>query len=65
MSRNSAGDVVEICRPSAARLELVVCFVEWRVAAGTSVDAFLGRVLVVLAGKWSFSALLSKDAELV
>ena len=64
MSRNSAWDVIEICRPTAARLEFVVCFVEWRIATSTRVDACFGHMLVILAGKWSFSALLSKNAEL-
>jgi hypothetical protein len=42
----------------------VVGFVERRVTAGASVDAFVGIVLVVFASKWGFSALLSEDTEL-
>jgi hypothetical protein len=42
----------------------VVGFVERSVAAGASVDALVGVVLVVFAGEWGFSALLSEDAKL-
>jgi hypothetical protein len=55
---------VEICRPAAAGLELVVGFVERSIAAGASVDALVGIMLVVFAGEWGFSALLSEDAKL-
>jgi hypothetical protein len=57
-------DAVEVGRPSAARLELVRGLVERRITPCTSVDAFLGGVLVVLARERRLSTLLPKDAEL-
>jgi hypothetical protein len=51
--------------PSAAGVELVVCFVKRRVAAGAFVDAGIGVVLVVRAGTGHLGALLSEDAELL
>jgi len=52
-------------RPPAARVELVVCLVEGRFAAGALVDAGVGVVLVVCAGAGHFGAFLSEDAELL
>lgn len=51
--------------PSAARVELVVCFVKGRVASGALVDTDIGAVLVVCAGTGHLGTLLSKDAELL
>lgn len=51
-------------RPSAARVELVVCFVERRVATGAAVDAGGRVVLIVFAGAGHLGALLPEDAEL-
>lgn len=51
--------------PAAARVELVVRFVEGRVAAGAGVHAGVGVVLVVGAGAGRFSAFLAEDAELL
>ena len=64
MPRHSTGYTVEICRPSAAAFELVGCFVEGGVAAGTCVDASGGHVLVVLSGVGGFGTLFAEDAEL-
>ena len=51
--------------PSAARVELVVCFVQRCVASGARVNARVGIVLVVCAGAGHLSTLLSEDAELL
>jgi hypothetical protein len=64
VSRHSAWDVVEVCRPSAARLEFVVCLVEWRIASGARVDTLFRQMLVIFSGEWSFSSLFTQDAEL-
>jgi hypothetical protein len=60
-----ARDVIEVCRPSAARLELVGSFVKRGIAGGAGIDASIGHVLVVYTGSGSFGALLSEDAELL
>ena len=65
MSSNRAGDVIEVRRPSATRLELLVGCVKGSVAGGTSVDARLSEVLVVFARASVFCALLPQDAELL
>lgn len=65
MARHGSWDVVKISWPSTARLELVIRLVEWRVACSTCVNAGVWHVLVVLAGAWSFGALLSDDSELL
>lgn len=65
VSCDSAGDVVEVCGPSTAGLELVVGFVEGCVAAGAGVDTFAGHVFVVGAGVGSFGAFFAEDAELL
>lgn len=65
VSRHSARDIVEIRRPSATRLELVICFVERGVAASAGVDARLRHMLVVFADVWSFGSLLSENTELL
>jgi hypothetical protein len=64
MSCHRAGNVVEICRPTATGLELVGGFVEGRVTGGTGVDASGRHVLVIFSGEGGFGALLAKDAEL-
>lgn len=51
--------------PAAARVELVVGFVERCVAGGACVDAGVGVVLVIGAGAGHFGALLAEDAELL
>jgi hypothetical protein len=61
---DGAGQAVKIGRPAAARLELVRCLVERRLAAGAAVDALVGKVLVVLAGKGTLGALFAEDTEL-
>jgi len=64
VSRHCARDGIEICRPTAARLELVVCLVERRIAASAGVDTLLGHVLVIFSCSWSFGTLLSENPEL-
>ena len=64
VSRHGAWDVVEVCRPSTARLEFVVCLVEWRIAGGAGIDSLFRHMLVIFSGEWSFSALFAEDAEL-
>lgn len=62
---HGAWDGVEVCRPAAARLELVVGLVERCAAPCASVDT-LGRVvLVIFTGARGLGALLSEDAELL
>jgi hypothetical protein len=51
--------------PPAAGIELVVCFVERRVAALAGIDAGFRVVLVEWAGAGVFGALLAKNAELL
>jgi hypothetical protein len=60
-----ARDIIEVCGPSAARLELVGSFVERGVAASAGIDASIRHVLVIYTGAGSFGALLSEDAELL
>lgn len=50
--------------PAAARVELVVGFVERRVAATACVDAGSRIVLVELTGAWHFGSFLAQDTEL-
>lgn len=50
---------VEVCWPAAARLELVVRLVEWRITAGAGVDTVVWLVLVVFTSSWRLGALLS------
>lgn len=64
-SRHGAWDVVEVCRPSTARLEFVVCLVERRIAGGAGIDTLFRHMLVIFSSEWSFSALFAEDAELV
>ncbi len=64
VSRDCTRDGVKICWPAASRLELVVCFVEWRIATGAGVDTRVGHMFVVFTGTWRFGALLSEDSEL-
>jgi hypothetical protein len=62
---NGAWHGVPECRPPASRIELVVRLVQWCVAAGASVDAGIGVVLVEGAGAGHFGALLAEDAKLL
>lgn len=64
MSGHSAGDAVEVCWPSAARLEFVIGFVEWRIAASASVDTSLRLVFVIFSSKGGFCAFLAEHTEL-
>jgi hypothetical protein len=61
---NRARHRIEERRPAAARLELVLCGVEGRVAGGAVVGAGGGRVFVVFAGAGGFGAFFADDAEL-
>lgn len=63
--RHGAGDAVEIGRPSAAGLELVVGPVQGRVAAGAAVHALAGVVLVVLPSPRGLCSLLTENTELL
>ena len=65
MSHNSPRHRIKERRPAAARLELVSCFVERRIAGGTIVGALGRKVFIVLAGEGGFCALLADDAELL
>jgi hypothetical protein len=60
-----AGHGVPECGPAAARVELVVGLVQWRVAAGARVDAGVGVVLVEFAGAGGLGAFFAQDAELL
>jgi hypothetical protein len=62
---DGAGYGIPECWPAASRVELVVCLVERRVAAGALVDAGVGVVLVVGAGARHFGALLTENAKLL
>ena len=64
MSRDCAWDGVEICRPAAARLELVIRFVKRHIATGTGVDTRLRHVLVIFASPWRLGTFFSEDSEL-
>ena len=51
--------------PPTARVEFLARSVEWRGAAGASVDARVRVVLVVLAGARALCGALAEDAELL
>ena len=59
------GERIPKRRPSTPGVELVVCLVERRVAAGALVHASIRVVLVELAGAGHLSALLAENAELL
>jgi hypothetical protein len=65
VSGHGAWDVVKVCWPSAAGLELVVGFVQRRIAASASVYTGLGLVFVVFSGERGFGPFLAKDTELL
>jgi len=65
MSHNSSRHCIKERRPAAARLELVGCFVERRIAGSAVVRALGRKVFIVLAGEGGFGALLADDAELL
>lgn len=65
MSHNSPRHRIKERRPAAARLELVGCFVERRIAGGAIVGALGREVFVVFAGEGGFGAFLADDAELL
>ena len=65
MPRDSTGYAIEVCRPTAAALELVRCLVKRGVAAGAGVDASGRHVLVVLAGVWGLGTLFAEYAKLL
>lgn len=64
MSCHGARDAVEVCGPTAARLEFVGCLIQGGVAAGAGVDTVGRVVLVVFAGEGGFGAFFAEDAEL-
>ena len=61
---HGAGDAVEIRRPAAPGLELLVGGVERGVAGGAVVGACGRHVFVVGAGEGGFGAFFAEDAEL-
>lgn len=61
---NRARDAIKICRPAAARLELVCCLVERCVACRASVGALLGVMLIKFSSARGFSSLFSENPEL-
>lgn len=64
MSGHSTGDRIKVCRPTAARLELVVGGIKRGIAAGAVVNTF-GRVMVIVfTSAGAFSSLLAEDSEL-
>ena len=62
---DGAWNSVPECRPPAARVELVVRFVEGRVAAGACVHAGIRIVLIVLARAGHFGPFLAENTELL
>lgn len=64
MSCHCTRNVIEVRRPSAARLELVVCRVERGITAGTGIDSGLWHVLVKLSCIGRLSSLLAQNAKL-
>lgn len=64
MSRHGTRNIVEVCGPPAAGLELVGRRVKWRIACSASVDALFRHVLVIFSSEWSFGALFAEDAKL-
>jgi hypothetical protein len=62
---DGTGEGVPEGGPPAAGIELMVCFVERRVASLTGVDAGFRVVLVEWAGAGIFGALLAENAELL
>lgn len=65
MSGHSTRNSIEKGRPTAARLELVVCLVEGSFTAGAGVDTLGGHVLVKVAAVGGLGALFAEDAELL
>jgi len=64
MSRNSAWDVIEIRRPAATGLELLVCGIEGGIAAGASINTGGGCMFVVFTYVRRLGALLPEDTKL-
>lgn len=61
---NRAGDAIKICRPTAARVELVRRLVERRIACSAGVGTLLGVVLIKLSSAGGLSSLFSENPEL-
>lgn len=64
VSGNRTGDAIKICRPTAARVELVRSLVERCVACSAGVGALLGVMLIILSSARGFSSLFSENPEL-
>ena len=64
VSLHGAGDAVEVGRPAAPGVELLLRRVEGRGAGGACVDACAGGMLVVCAAAGSLGAFFAEDAEL-
>ena len=65
VASHGSRNVVEVRRPAAARLELLLRSVQWRVAGCAGVDAAFRHVFVKFAGKGGLGSLLPEDAELI
>lgn len=62
---HGAGDAVEVRRPAASGLELVIGFVQWCLTSCTGVDALLRVVLIKLSRAWCLGALLPENSKLL
>lgn len=65
VSSHCAWNGIEICRPPAATLELMLGLIDWCIAACACVDSLVWVVFVVLASEWCFSTFLTQNAELL
>jgi hypothetical protein len=65
MSGHSPRNGVEVCRPSTARLELVVSSVKWRIATGAFVDALGWVVGIIFPCAGTLGTLFAENAELL
>lgn len=64
MSPHGTRDAVEVGRPAAPGVELLLRRVEGRGAGGAGVDACAGGMLVVLAAARRLGTFFAEDAEL-
>jgi hypothetical protein len=65
VSGHSPRNRVKVCRPSTARLELVVGGVKWRIATGAIVDALGWVVGIIFPCAGTLGTLFAEDAELL
>lgn len=64
MSRHRTRNTIEVCRPPAARFELMGRFVKRGVTRGACVGAARGHVFIVGTCVGGFGAFIAKDTEL-